>query len=58
MKFLTETVNLPGSMSLKTVTVTLDNKLRTLRDINIDANNATTNGVVNNENLNPSGNKR
>lgn len=46
-------------MSLKTVTVTLDNKLRTLRDINIDINSSgTSNGTLNNENLNPSGNKK
>lgn len=43
-------------MSLKTVTVTLDNKLRTLRDSNIGED--STNGAINNENLNPSGSKR
>lgn len=43
-------------MSLKTVTATLDNKLRTLRDSNIDED--MVNGAINNENLNPSGSKR
>uniref|UniRef100_A0A336MS25 CSON003263 protein n=1 Tax=Culicoides sonorensis TaxID=179676 RepID=A0A336MS25_CULSO len=48
-----------GSMSLKTVTVTLDNKLRSLRDIKIDANNQhdSDNRLTNNENLNPSSNR-